>query len=180
MIKTENQIYADIKGFIETGLNFLNIGGWQVLQLNQPVKLCTIKPTVYITCTQRRRRGWQYRQDTVFNGELIHTEAFKQEIDVQVSAIRSWKITDTETTPNPSDILEELKMWMLSSSGLKTLRAGGYEIYQPSEVRSSEFMNDSENFEMLPSFTITFVHEQSKQSPQAAIEEIRTKGIFPV
>lgn len=174
-IKGENQIYADIVGFLNSSLETLNITGWQVLQLKQPVKLTEISPTIYVTCTLKRRRGWQYRDYKIIDAELKNTQYFKQEVDVQISALRMRKLEDTVDTLNSSDILELLKTYMLNPYTLQDLRALGYRIYQPSEIQSPDFINDSDNFEFMPFFNVTFILNQSLSSPQTSIDEYTLK-----
>ncbi len=178
-IKSENQIYADIVGFVNKSLSALNISGWQVLQLKQPVKLTDITPTIYVTSTLKRRRGWQYRDYKIIDAELKNTQNFIQEIDVQISALKRREIDDTVDTLNSSDILEYLKTYMLNSYSLQDLRALGYRIYQPSEIQSPDFVDDSDNFEFMPFFTVTFILNQSLSSPQTSIDEytLQIKGV---
>lgn len=178
-IKGENQIYADIVGFVNSSLTALNIQGWQVLQLKQPVKLTDIIPTIYVTCTLKRRRGWQYRDYKIIDAELKNTQYFKQEIDVQFSALRRRELEDTINTLNSADILELLKTYMLNPYTLQDLRALGYKIYQPSEIQSPDFTDDSDNFEFMPFFNVTFILNQSLSSPQTSIDEytLNIKGV---
>lgn len=181
MIKTENQVYKDLITIVNAALGALDITDWQVLQLKQPVKLVTIKPTIYLTCTLKRRRGWQFRKDELNEDQTMsHTEAFKQEIDVQFSALRNRKITDTEHTRNSADILEYLKTYMLTPIGLQLIRNLGYEIYYPSEIQSPDFFNDSDNFEFMPFFNVTFILEQSLTTSQNTIDAIINKNITEI
>ena len=170
-IKSENQIYADIIRFTNKCLTDQAITGWQVLQLKQPVKLTDITPTIYVTCTLKRRHGWQYRDYKVIDSKYTHTEYFKQEVDVQFSALKKRDLEDTIDTLNSSDVLEYLKAYMLNPYTLQDLRALGYKIYQPSEIQSPDFIDDSDNFEFMPFFNVTFILNQSLSSPQARIDE---------
>lgn len=178
-IKSENQIYADIIGFINTSLTALDIQGWQVLQLKQPVKLTDIEPTIYVTLTNKNRRGWQYRNYPKTVTELKRKDIFKQEIDVQISALRRRDLTDTVDTLNSADILEYLKTYFLNPYSIQDLRKIGYEIYQPSNIQSPDFFDDSDNFEFMPFFTVTFILEQSLESAQAVINgyTFKAKGV---
>lgn len=170
-IRTENQIYADIIGFIKNSLTALNIEGWQVLQLKQPVKLTTINPTIYVTCTNKNRRGWQQRIYPKTEQELKIREGFYQEIDVQISALKRRELTDTVDTLNSADVLEYIKTYMLNLNSLDTLRGLGYTIYQPSNIQSPDFFDDSENFEFMPFFNVTFILKQTLISPQNSIDD---------
>lgn len=178
-IKSENQIYADIIGFINGALSTLDIQGWQVLQLKQPVKLTTIKPTIYVTCTNKNRRGWQQRLYPITENELKIKEGFTQEVDVQISALKRRELSDTVDALNSADVLEYLKTYMLNPYALQDLRALGYTIYQPSNIQSPDFFDDSDNFEFMPFFNVTFILKQSLISPQMSIDEytLNIKGV---
>lgn len=169
-IKNENQIYSDIIGFIKKSLNELDIKGWQVLQLKQPVKLTEIKPTIYVTFANKNRRGWQQRSYPKVSQDLKIREGFIQEIDVQISALRRRELTDTLDTLNSADVLEYIKTYMLNIYSLQDLRTLGYIIYQPSNIQSPDFFDDSDNFEFMPFFNVTFILNQSLIRPQASID----------
>ena len=172
-IKTDNQVLADIISFINSFLNNQNITGWKVLQLYQPVKLTTIEPVIYITATNKKRNGWQARYYPIINRELKIKDKFIQELDVQISAVRSREITDTKTTINAADILEQLKAYMLNINVLQNLRTLGYLIYQPSDIQKQDFINDSDNFDFMPFFNVTFIYDQTLISSQTAISEYK-------
>lgn len=174
-IKSENQIYADIIGFINSSLTALDITGWQVMQLKQPVKLTEIKPTIYVTCTNKNRRGWQQRLYPKTAQGLKLQEGFIQEIDVQISALRRRELSDTVDTLNSADVLEYIKTYMLNLYSLQDLRALGYTIYQPSNIQSPDFFDDSDNFEFMPFFNVTFILKQSLIRPQNSIDEYTLK-----
>lgn len=185
-IKSENKVYEDLIGFIKNSLSILsewfpafNFSEWQVLQLNQPVKLTEIKPTVWVSCTTKTRRGWQYRKYTGFGEQedFKQQQKFKQEILVQISALRSRKIDDTINTLNSADVLEYLKAYMLNPLTIQALRAKGYSFYQPSEIQKPDFYNDSDNFEFMPFFQVTFIIEQSLERPQNRIDKYIIKNI---
>jgi len=175
LLKTENQVYKDIISFINSALSALEITGWQVMQLKQPIKLTEIKPTIYVTCTNKNRRGWQKRTYPFEDEKLYLKDTFIQEIDVQISALRRRGISDTENTQNSADILECIKTYMLNLYSIQNLRALGYTIYQPSNIQSPDFFDDSDNFEFMPFFNVTFILNQSLIRPQSSIDEYTLK-----
>ena len=175
MIKTENQIYADIIGFVNSALRALDISGWQVLQLKQPIKLTQIEPTIYVTAATKSRAGWQYRHYTDMQTQYKRTDGFKEQVDVQFSALKRRELSDTVDTLNSADILEYLKTYMLNPYALQDLRSMGYQIYQPSEVQNPDFFDDSDNFEFMPFFSVTFIINQSLTSPQTYIKDYTFK-----
>ena len=171
-IKNENQIYADIVQFLNTALSKLNITGWQVLQLKQPIKLTDIEPTIFVTYTNTDQRGWQYRSYSTSASGYQKTEHQKEELLVQISALRRRDLTDTVNTLNSKDVLKYLRMYLLDiNRGLKDLKTLGYSIYQPTEIQSPDFFDDSDNFEFMPFFNVTFVIEQTLNSPQTVIDD---------
>lgn len=174
-IKSENQIYADIIGFINSALSALDIQGWQVLQLKQPVKLTSLTPTIYVTIANKNRRGSQQRLYPVVANELKIKDGFYQELDVQISALRRRDLSDTVDTLNSADVLEYIKTYMLNLYALQDLRSLGYTIYQPSNIQNPDFFDDSDNFEFMPFFNVTFILKQSLISPQVSIDEYTLK-----
>lgn len=170
-LKTENQIYADIIGFINNALSELNVADWQVLQLKQPVKLTEIMPTIYVTIANKNRIGWQKRTYPIVNDDLKIKEQFKLNLDVQISALKRRSLSDTVSTINAGDILELLKAYLLNPNNLVKLKKTGYLIFQPSSINNNDFIDDSDNFEYMPFFNVSFILEQTLISSQAAIDE---------
>ena len=176
-IKSENQIYADIIGFINSSLTALEITGWQVLQLKQPIKLTDIEPTIYVTATTKSRRGWQYRRYRNTLSGYKRTDAYKQQVDVQFSALRRRELDETTDTLKSADVLEYLKTYMLNPYAIQDLHSKGYLIYQPSEVQTPDFFDDSDNFEFMPFFSVTFILDQTLIRPQDYIDSAKYKTI---
>lgn len=171
LLKSENQIYADIIGFINNALNSLNITGWQVMQLKQPVKLTEIKPTIYVTIANKNRIGWQKRSYPIIDDDLKIKEQFKVELDCQISALRRRSVNDTVNTTGSSDILEILKTYFLNPNSLQKLRQLGYLIFQPSSIQNPDFIDDSDNFEFMPFFNVSLILDQTLISAQTAIDD---------
>lgn len=180
-IKSENQVYTDLISIADLKAWFPNstFSEWQVLQLNQPVKLTEIKPTIWISATTRNRRGWQYREYDGFGAQQTfkQTQKFKQEITVQFSALRNRLITDDVSILNSTDILVYLKTYLLKPETLQYLKTFGYSIYQPTEIQNPTIQNDSDDFEFMPFFSVTFIYEQSLERPQDVIDEYTIKTI---
>lgn len=185
-IKSENQIYTDLIGIVNKALTDLKqwfpnstFSEWQVLQLNQPVKLTEIKPTIWVSATTRNRRGWQHRKYDGYGEQeqFKQTQKFKQEITVQFSALRERLLTDDVSVLNSTDVLVYLKTYLLKPETIKSLKILGYSIYQPSEIQTPTIQNDSDNFEFMPFFSTTFIYEQSLERPQDVINDYTFKTI---
>lgn len=181
-IKTENQIYSDIVGFLNTALTQLplryeelqgfDFSEWQVLQLKQPVKLTEIKPTLYVTYTNTTPLGWTGRKYLTSVNGFRKQETQKEQLQFQFSALKRRKITDTVNTLNSKDLLKYLRIYMTDiETGLKQLKTLGYSIFRPQEIQCPDFFDDSENFEFMPFFNVTFILDQSLISPQTVIDD---------
>lgn len=179
MIKTENQICADIISLINSALKNFKIDGWKVYQFIQPVKLTLLSPAVYVSIEQAAKRGTQFTRKIKRETGFCYVEAYKEEISVNIFALRRNLISDSVQTLSAKDILKFISSWLVSADGLLQIRSLGYSIYNPSGIKQVSFKTDSDNKITFPSFSITFITEQSWNFSQKEISEykLKTKGI---
>ena len=171
-IKNKNKIYKDIILMVNQALNNFNIVGWDIIQLFQPIKQTSLKPTLYIQILNQKNYGWQFSDDLMENNEYIHKEQYIQQFDIKISAFLRRKATDTLDTLNSSDLLEYIKSYFLSQKGIRYARGLGYNIFNPVQIDNTDLVDDSDNFEFLPSLTFTLTINQSWNSPQNTISKI--------
>lgn len=164
MIKTENQIWADLKSLITQGLAKFGLEGWQIRQLQQPVKITTLQPTVFMAKLNSPRIGWQYNKNVATASEVIHTEVYKQEIRFQISALKKRHPADIEEFTS-SDALNALITWFMSREGLASIRALGYSTFRISRLEEPFFIDDSDTYERNPYFEFSLVLNQSYTGP---------------
>lgn len=179
MIKTENQIYSDVITFIKEALENFQIDGWKVLKLSQPLKYTTLNNFIFVSLLNSSQRGTQFSRTKLENGELVVKEVYKEEFVFQVGAIRRELETDTVETLSGKDILKLITSWLVSANGLKRVKNANYSIYNPSDIRLTKAKSDSDNSLIYPTFNITFITEQSWDTPVEAVSEykLKTKGI---
>lgn len=170
-IKPKNQIYSDIIGFIAAALSNFNIESWQIMQLEQPVKITELKPTIYVSIPNRNRIGWQGRKYPKINDELKIQEKLINQFDCQISAVRTRKLTDTKETLNSVDVLELIKAHFLNPNTIVNFRKAGYRIFQPTTIQNQNFIDDSDNFEFMPFFNVSFILDETLITAQAAIDD---------
>lgn len=175
MIKTENQIYSDVITFIKEALENFQIDGWKVIKLSQPLKYITLNNFIFVSLLTSSQRGTQFTRTKLENGELVVNEVYKEELTFQVGAIRRERETDTVETLSGKDILKLITSWLVSTNGLKRIRESGYSIYNPSNIRLIKAKNDSDNSFVYPTFSITFIAEQSWDTPIEAVSEYKSK-----
>ena len=177
-IRSENQVWADLKGFIQHALKSFGIEGWQVRQLQQPLKLTTLEPTIFMARLRSPRIGWQYTKNAYVKNELIHTEKYKQEMRFQISALKKRKPVDINEA-TVSDVLNLLVSWFMSADGLAAIRAKGYNTYRISQLEEPFFIDDSDTYERDPYFELSLILNQSYSGVIPGTDKItvKTKGV---
>lgn len=160
MIKTENQIWTDLKGLIMRGLERFNVEGWQIRQLQQPLKITTLQPTIFMAKLNSPRIGWQYSKNTVSAFDVVHTEIYKQEIRFQISALKKRNPADIHDFTS-SDVLNTLITWFMSKEGLAAILALGYNTFRVSKLEEPFFIDDSDTYERNPYFEFSLIINQS-------------------
>lgn len=175
MIKTENQIYSDVITFIKEALENFQIDGWKVIKLSQPLKYITLNNFIFVSLLTSSQRGTQFTRTKLENGELVVKEVYKEELTFQVGAIRREREIDTVETLSGKDILKLITSWLVSSNGLKQVKMAGYSIYNPSDIRLTKAKSDSDNSLIYPTLDITFITEQSWDTPIEAVSEYKSK-----
>lgn len=163
-IKTENQQWQDIITIIKYILTKKQIS-WQVKQLQQPENIGFTTGCVYVSRIDTNRLGWQEHKDKFVNGNMIHTEAYFEQIQYQISAFKKRNPSDiTEITS--SDVLNAIITFFMSSAGVQYIRSLGYESFRVSQLRQPTIVTDSENYEKNPSFDITLVLRQTEDEKE--------------
>lgn len=160
MIKTENQIWIDLKNLIMQGLERFSIDGWQIRQLQQPVKITTLRPTIFMAKLNSPRIGWQYSKNTASASGIVHTEIYKQEIRFQISALKKRNSANVEEITS-SDVLNALITWFMSREGLAAVRELGYNIFRIGKLEEPFFIDDSDTYERNPYFEFSLIINQS-------------------
>lgn len=160
MIKTENQIWADLKSLITRGLEAFNINGWQIRQLQQPVKITTLQPTIFMAKLNSPRIGWQYSANGAAAAGVQHKESYWQEIRFQISALKKRHPADISDFTS-SDALNALITWFMSRKGLSAIRELGYSTFRVSRLEEPFFIDDSDTYERNPYFEFSLILNQS-------------------
>ena len=178
--KTENNIYADFKSFIEDSLNAFDITGWEVKQLYQTIKTEDLTPCVYISILNNKQYGALYRQNKHEDSKYIKKYSNKQEVSIRFQATRRKKLTDTTDTLNGVDVLKFIKKYFQSLDGIKLLSKSGYAQYRGTDIREQSFTNDDENIQLMPYFDCDYLYTDTFKQKINIISDVienEQKGI---
>lgn len=178
--KTENQIIADCVSLANTALEYFAIDGWKVRQLRQLFKVNVLEPTIFVTITSHNQLGRQYVKRTMADDVITRTNSNKQEVTVRFSALHRELETDTTTTYGGADVLKILRAYSQSAEGMETLKDLGYVQYRADAINEQEFMNDSDNFQMLPYFDITLLYTDVWTNEINKIDKVQLTNIYKV
>ena len=178
--KSENQITADCVSLANTALEYFNITDWKVRQLNQIFKVNVLDPAVFVSIISHNQTGRQYITRTQTDEVITRTNYNKQEVTIRFSAIHRDLETDTTETYNSVDVLKLLKSYMQSLEGIETLKDLGYVQYRAGAVSTQSYTNDSDNFEILPYFDVTFLYTDEWTSEINKIDKVQLTDIYEV
>ena len=178
MYKTNNMICKDIKTILQQCLNNFLISNIDIIQLQQPTKTREDNTTLYFQILNSVNSGWQYVNYVKEDEELKKINTYKESIQVKISCYKQRLLTDTITDYSSKDIINLIKSYLLSDDGINFLNELNYNILIPSTTDINEFINDSDNYEFLPSLIITFLLKQSWGNVIPTIEKIENKNII--
>lgn len=170
--KTDNQIFSDFTSLVNEALTAFNVTNWQVRQLKQALKINVLSPSIFISIISNNQLGRQYYKKSKQDSFYIKKNNKKQEITIRFSALRTRLLTDTTTTYNSEDVLQLIASYIQSTDGITSLSNLGYAQYRSANISNPDFVNDSDNFEFMPYFDITFLYTNSWQSQISNIESV--------
>lgn len=180
MVKTENQIWADIFTILNNILTVKKITGWTIRQGNQPTVENMQDSSIYITRLASRRYGWQAHRNkwNQTANKMIHSEEYFQEILLQVSAFKKRNPSDTNELTS-GDVLNSFITFLQSIDGVKAMQEKGFQTYRIQELREPAAVMDNDLYEKLPSFDFSIVLLQNDDGEigHTAQYDFNIKGI---
>jgi hypothetical protein len=159
--KTENGIFKDFVEIVNEALKYFNIQGWQVRQLYQVLNVNILKPTIFLSIITNPQAGAQYRTNKKINGQIVETYNTKQEVKIRIHAARKRSIKDDENTLNGIDVLDLILRYLQSPKGIELLKSYKYAQYRASDLTNQNFLDDSENVELMPFFECEYLYTNS-------------------
>lgn len=177
--KTENQIYADFIACANKALGVFNVKGWNIRQLKQAFKYIILKPTVFISVLDYNQLGRQYRKRIKTQHGATRQNLAKKEVHIRFSAARRQLAGDDVNTYNGLDVLEFIRAYLQSETGIEYLSSLGYAQYRADEVRQQDFINDSDDYEFMLYFDCIYLYTDSWAEDVGTISKF-TGNIYKV
>ena len=175
--KNENDIWVDMIALLNEALTAKNITNMTVMRSFQPTDV-TGKNLVLINKISSRRYGWRGKHNTIIDGVMKHIEKYFQEMRFQISVLKKINLADTSEI-TAADVANMLIDYLLSDTGLKSMRSKGYMPIRVVDVRNPSFVNVNDNYQFNPNFDLICTVQQEIVEPQAIIEgsDFTLKGV---
>lgn len=171
---TDNELIQLFVPIINAGLIDRGFTGIKIIQANQPTQQgVNDGPSIYFYKLMDHGYGFLGRKteyDTV-NMLGVHTEAQYYETTFQCSALA---IQDPANlmSKTASDILKAASLVLQSDNTITTLNNSQVGILRITEIRNLYFKDDRGQFEAIPSFDFTLVHQDVFVSVSPVIDTI--------
>lgn len=176
----EHELYALVRsallaGFTARGPAF---AGVVVRPVYQPLTMGTPSgPQVTLQTIDNRRYGALRRDDVQpapSSGDLVHRETQWWETTLQIGATARRNPTkpDFATQPSAVDICKAASDILQGDGGLTMLATKRVRPLRITNLRNVQFVNESDQYEAMPSFDIVLVYPQVLESSTPRAESI--------
>lgn len=174
--KNDNRILADILGVVREFLAQIAADqpGWKAVQGDQPRPLGWHDKLITVTHLYSGKIGWQGAEDVeteLDEGRMVltHIERWREEVRLQFSFFCNRKPgADTAATWTAEDMAKILLSYFDSTAGIAALCSKGYGKLRLGTIRVGRVLNSSENYQLVPSFDLALMLEQSLETETAA------------
>jgi len=131
-----------------------------VLLAFQPTKQGRVDDGIYFFSINRGKRGWQHRKYLQTGVGLCARETQINESQYQFQAFVRDDLNDPDQLL-ASDVLAVVRGVLQSMSFTATMARAGIGVQRPADIVTPSFVNDRDDFEFNPNFTIIFTHLRS-------------------
>ena len=141
MIKTQNQIFTDLKALIESALATAEITGWLVAQNYNPTQGHWNQPSIImhrVRTEQYGAVGQQYRKE---EDKLVLDVVESKEVTLQIDAICPRDLTGTNKW-EAADIINFLRRYFSGPFGVAALKEKGIDAEKHNNLIIREYIND--------------------------------------
>lgn len=184
--KTENQIFSDIIGVINGFLEACGQTGWSAIQGAQAIPLGMFDKVILLYHVYVVKVGWQGHDNKYIESSeeaepgLFHYEKWREERSIQLSFLnRRRPGTDTVSTWSASDMARQLLAYLDGAVGTGVLQELGYGKLRSENIRIGNFMNDSDRYQLSPTFDLIILYDQEITTSQNGTTIIDA-GIYPI
>ncbi len=166
----QKQLEATIRGALlsllaEQGITL------PVLAAFQPTKQGRVDDGIYFFPVGRGKRGWQARKYRDDGAALTATESQINESMYQFQAF----VEDDLSAPDQllaSDVLAVVRGLLQSMRFTQAMTVAGIGVQRATDIVTPSFVNERDNFEFNPNFTVIFTHHRSITQATAHFEQV--------
>lgn len=166
----QKQLEATIRGALlsllaEQGITL------PVLAAFQPTKQGRVDDGIYFFPVGRGKRGWQARKYRDDGAALTATESQINESMYQFQAF----VKDDLSAPDQllaSDVLAVVRGLLQSMRFTQAMTVAGIGVQRATDIVTPSFVNERDNFEFNPNFTVIFTHHRSITQATAHFEQV--------
>lgn len=162
----ENGLFTLIRTTLLAGLTG-PYAGVLVRPIYQPVTIGTPStPQITMQTIGNRRYGALRRKDNPATDPLVHAETQWWETTIQIGATARRNPTDPAflTLPSANDICKRASDILQGDTGLSALAVQRVRPLRITDLRNVQFVNESDQYEAMPSFDLTLVYPQVIES----------------
>lgn len=142
-----------------------------VLGAFQPTRQGRVDDGIYFFPVNRGKRGWQSREYKDEGLALTATESQINESMYQFQAFVEDDLTDPEQLL-ASDVLSVVRGVLQSMRFIQAMTAAGVGVQRATDIVTPAFVNDRDNFEFNPNFTVIFTHHRSITQATSHIDQV--------
>lgn len=177
MIKTQNQIFTDLKAIIDSALATAEITGWLVAQNYNPTQGHWNQPSIImhrVRTEQYGAVGQQYRKE---EDKLVLDVVESKEVTLQIDAICPRDLTGTNKW-EAADIINFLRRYFSGPFGVAALKEKGYALAEKIRmVEEPTFQDEHDVMEYNPNLQIKLFYTDIQTQEVPALTAVEFKGI---
>lgn len=169
-IRSEQQIYSDIGGFISSFLSTQGLNDWVdgVLQWGQATIQGLQSPSLLMNISDSTKYGLQstkYKWDNE-TSTGYSTIVYYRLIDVDFTFYKNQDgLVDSEFNENdyksPLDVAEMIRTYILSDMGIEALQSINYGTYNSNRISNPTFTTEENTYARTPRLSITFAKKET-------------------
>jgi len=136
------------------GVSFPVIAGFQ------PTKQGRVKDGIYFFPLNIGKRGWQSRKYVDPADDIVQSETQINESMYQFQAFVQDDVQDSNQLL-AADVLAIVRGSLQSLPFVEAMTAAGIGVQRPTDIVNPSFVNEQDQFEFNPNFTIIFTHRRT-------------------
>lgn len=147
-----------VRGALVTRMAAHGLSDFEVLSEYQPTSQGRDRDAVYFFTVSENRHGWQGRR---YRAPEIDLDGSATEVQVMQTVVQFGAYVVPGQPFAAVDLVESVAMIVNSLAFATDCRAQGIGVQRVTNVRTPYFKNESDRFEMSPSFDVTFNYRRT-------------------